>query len=39
VPFDPNACGPYPALLRPYLDHSRYAVQYAGAAIVGRREW
>jgi hypothetical protein len=39
VPFDPDACGPYPALLRPYLDHSRYAVQYAGAAIVGRREW
>ena len=38
VPFDESVCGPYPALLRPHLDVSRYTVQYAGAQIVGRRE-
>ena len=38
VPFDEAACGPYPALLRPYLERSRYAVQYDGGHIVGRRE-
>ena len=38
VPFDAGACGPYPALLRPHLERSRYTVEYAGAHIVGRRE-
>jgi hypothetical protein len=38
VPFDAGVCGPYPALLRPHVEHSRYAVEYAGAQIVGRRE-
>jgi len=38
VPFDAGVCGPYPALLRPHVGHSRYAVEYAGAQIVGRRE-
>lgn len=38
VPFDEAACGPYPELLRPYLERSRYAVEYDGAQIVGRRE-
>jgi hypothetical protein len=38
VPFDAGMCGPYPALLRPYLARSRYAVEYDGDHIVGRRE-
>lgn len=38
VPFDAAMCGPYPALLRPYLERSRYAVEYQGDQIVGRRE-
>lgn len=38
VPVDAAVCGPYPALLRPHLARSRYAVEYAGARIVGRRE-
>jgi glycosyltransferase involved in cell wall biosynthesis len=38
VPFDAGVCGPYPALLRPHVEHSRYAVEYAGVQIVGRRE-
>jgi hypothetical protein len=38
VPFDAAECGPYPALLQPHLDASRYTVEYAGAQIVGRRE-
>ena len=38
VPFDAAACGPYPALLRPHLARGRYAVEYAGGHIVGRRE-
>jgi glycosyltransferase involved in cell wall biosynthesis len=38
VPFDAGVCGPYPALLRPHLERSRYTVEYAGAHIVGRRE-
>ena len=38
VPFDAAVCGPYPALLRPHLEHGRYTVEYAGAQIVGRRE-
>jgi hypothetical protein len=38
VPFDEGVCGPYPALLQPHLEASRYTVQYAGAHIVGRRE-
>lgn len=38
VPFDAGICGPYPALLRPHLAHGRYAVEYAGPRIVGRRE-
>jgi glycosyltransferase involved in cell wall biosynthesis len=38
VPFDAGVCGPYPALLRPHLERSRYTVEYAGAQIVGRRE-
>jgi glycosyltransferase involved in cell wall biosynthesis len=38
VPFDAGVSGPYPALLRPYLERSRYTVEYAGAHIVGRRE-
>ena len=38
VPFDEAACGPYPKILRPYLERSRYAVEYDGGHIVGRRE-
>jgi len=38
VPFDETLCGPYPALLRPYLERSRYTVEYHGEQIVGRRE-
>jgi hypothetical protein len=38
VPFDEAACGPYPALLRPHLARGRYAVEYDGGHIVGRRE-
>jgi hypothetical protein len=38
VPFDEAMCGPYPALLRPYLARSRYEVEYDGDHIVGRRE-
>ena len=38
VPFDAALCGPYPALLQPHLDASRYTIEYAGAHIVGRRE-
>jgi hypothetical protein len=38
VPFDEATCGPYPALLRPYLGRARYAVEYDGGQIVGRRE-
>ena len=38
VPFDEAVCGPYPELLRPYLQRSRYAVEYDGGHIVGRRE-
>jgi hypothetical protein len=38
VPFDEAACGPYPALLLPHLARGRYAVEYDGGHIVGRRE-
>ena len=38
APFDEAACGPYPKMLRPYLERSRYAVEYDGGHIVGRRE-
>jgi hypothetical protein len=38
VPFDEATCGPYPALLRPHLARARYAVEYDGGQIVGRRE-
>jgi hypothetical protein len=38
VPFDQAACGHYPALLRPHLARGRYAVEYDGGHIVGRRE-
>jgi glycosyltransferase involved in cell wall biosynthesis len=38
VPFDASLCGPYPELLREYVDENRYAVEYAGGRIVGRRE-
>ena len=38
VPFDEAECGSYPELLRPYLQRSRYTVEYDGGHIVGRRE-
>jgi hypothetical protein len=38
VPFDESVCGPYPALLRSHLARARYAVEYDGGHIVGRRE-
>jgi hypothetical protein len=38
VPFDPERCGPYPELMRPYLARPRYRVEYRGGEIVGRAE-
>jgi glycosyltransferase involved in cell wall biosynthesis len=38
VPFDETVCGPYPKMLQPYLERSRYAVEYDGGHIVGRQE-
>ncbi len=38
VPFDPDRCGPYPDLLRPFLDRPRYRVEYRERRIVGRTE-
>lgn len=38
VPFDESLCGPYPELLRGHVEEGRYAVEYAGGRIVGRRE-
>ena len=38
VPFDPGRCGPYPELLRPYLDRPGYRVESRDGHIVGRTE-
>jgi glycosyltransferase involved in cell wall biosynthesis len=38
APFDPERCGPYPELLRPYLRQTRYRVEYRDTVITGRSE-
>ncbi len=38
VPFDSARCGPYPVVLRSYLDKPGYRVHYADGRIVGRSE-
>lgn len=38
VPFDPERCGPYPDLLRPFLERPRYRVEYRDRRVVGRTE-
>jgi hypothetical protein len=38
VPYDPAASGPYPAMLREFLDTSPFQVEYRDGRIVGRRE-
>jgi glycosyltransferase involved in cell wall biosynthesis len=38
VPFDPERCGPYPEVLRPFLATPRYLVDYRDSRIVGRTE-
>jgi len=36
--YDPEQCGPYPELLRPFLDKPKYSVEYRDRLIVGRTE-
>jgi 2-polyprenyl-3-methyl-5-hydroxy-6-metoxy-1,4-benzoquinol methylase len=38
VPYDATRCGPYPALLRPYVESPRYRVEYRDGVITGRSE-
>ncbi len=38
IPYDPNIFGPYPELLKPYLEKSKYRFQYKNGKIVGRDE-
>ena len=38
VPFNESLCGAYPELLRDHVEENRYAVEYVGGRIVGRRE-
>jgi glycosyltransferase involved in cell wall biosynthesis len=38
VPYDAERFGPYPALLRPYVEEGRYRVEYRDGAVTGRRE-
>jgi len=36
--YDPDIFGPYPALLKPYLEKPKYRLIYEGGKIVGRDE-
>jgi len=36
IPFDPERFGPYPELLKPFLDAPKYRIQYENGNIYGR---
>jgi hypothetical protein len=38
IPYDPQIFGPYPDLLRPYLEKSKYKLIYENGKIIGRDE-
>jgi hypothetical protein len=38
IPFDHDRFGPYPELLKPYLVHPKYQIQYENDRTSGRKE-
>lgn len=38
IPYNSNIFGPYPELLKPYLDNPKYRLKYKNGEIVGRDE-
>ena len=38
IHYDPEVFGPYPELLRPYLNNPKYSLKYQNNNIVGREE-
>jgi glycosyltransferase involved in cell wall biosynthesis len=39
IRYDPEIFGPYPDLLKPYLENSKYKLRYENGKIVGRDEF
>ena len=38
IPFDAERFGPYPAMLKPFLDQTPYRIQYQNGRVSGRTE-